>query len=545
MAANDLLLQMAKGSLDAIGNVLGEKINEGITLLNSDDDLADFKSSCKKPVGTLKNIPDEVYQGVMDSYYDALKEKDSGAVFDTLKASGKSWSEKVEDVIDTMTRPVDTKYVAIDGEDNYKISFPLSKVGIDSVASITQGNKVSILYWDNEFFGKSSMFKYFLSLWNIEQKLSNAVLGACVNVLKDNAPDLLQAAYSNTATNSEVKKILGVDVSSIKNKIKSKIQSALPKNTYLKNALSSYGTLTSRYDKLQKAISKGDYDSIYSATERFIKEQNNLVNALNKNGVEISLAALPDVQDPLNSHLKYNSAMTEASVLSGHGNSLAPANYDSRIKNIYATDFTDDIEIVGTGKNNKIYGGSGNDTLRGGKGKDSLYGGAGVDLIYGGAGVDLLYGGAGADSIFGETSSDKLYGEDGADTMVGGKGNDTIDGGADNDLLFGEQGNDKIYGDAGNDTLLGNKGNDSLWGGDGADVFYFERGDGRDIIFDYAAGEDKIFLASGSIDEVTMSGGNAKFQIGTSAITVRDALNKEIIIATETSETKYLNGEKI
>ena len=39
--------------------------------------------------------------------------------------------------------------------------------------------------------------------------------------------------------------------------------------------------------------------------------------------------------------------------------------------------------------------------------------------------------------------------------------------------------------------------------------------------------------------------GDAKFQIGTSSITVRDAVDKEIIVAYENSEDKYLNGEKI
>jgi len=543
MAANDLLLQMAKESLNAIGNVLGEKINEGITLFDSDDELADFKSSCKNPVGTLKNIPDEVYRGIMDSYYDALKEKDSGAVLDQLRQSDKSWTEKVSDVIETLTRPVSSSEVEVDGN-TYKIFFPLSKVGIDSVATVTQGSKVSVLNWDNEFFGKSSMFKYFLSLWNIEKRLSNEILGACFNVLKTNAPDLLQAAYSN-ASNNTIKEILSVNKSSIKNKVKSKIKSALPKNSYIQKALSNYGTLTTAYNKLQKAISQGDYDKIYQAKENFLNKQNNIISALNKNGVEISLETLPDAQDPLNPYLKYDYEMTTASVLSGHGDKLLPANYDERIKNIYATDFADDIEIVGNGKANKIYGGSGKNTISGGNGKDSIYGGAGIDLLYGGASNDLLYGGASADSILGEAGNDKIYGDEDDDHLVGGKGNDTLYGGAGNDLLFGEQNNDKIYGGDGADYLFGNAGNDSLWGGAGADIFYFEKGDGKDTIFDYTAGDDKIFLASGSIADVMIIGKNVKFQIGTSSITVRDAVDKEIIVATNNSEDKYLNGEKI
>ena len=50
MATNDLLLQAAKASLTAIGEVLGEKVSEGISLVSSDEDQLDnFKSSCKNP----------------------------------------------------------------------------------------------------------------------------------------------------------------------------------------------------------------------------------------------------------------------------------------------------------------------------------------------------------------------------------------------------------------------------------------------------------------------------------------------------------------
>ena len=52
MATNDLLLQAAKASLKAIGEVLGEKVSEGISLVSEEnDELSNFKSSCKKPVG--------------------------------------------------------------------------------------------------------------------------------------------------------------------------------------------------------------------------------------------------------------------------------------------------------------------------------------------------------------------------------------------------------------------------------------------------------------------------------------------------------------
>ena len=74
MATNDLLFQMATESMNAIGNVIGEKVSEGISLVSPEkDELANFQDSCKKPVGTLDDIPDEVYREVMTAYYDKLE----------------------------------------------------------------------------------------------------------------------------------------------------------------------------------------------------------------------------------------------------------------------------------------------------------------------------------------------------------------------------------------------------------------------------------------------------------------------------------------
>ncbi|MBR0060069.1 MAG: hypothetical protein IJP68_01175, partial [Selenomonadaceae bacterium] len=258
----------------------------------------------------------------------------------------------------------------------------------------------------------------------------------------------------------------------------------------------------------------------------FLKAQNSLVSYLAKQSVNVSVETLPDVLDPNDAYIKYNTAMTSVSVLSGHGDKLDSSTYGKKVKVIDASELATAIEISGNAKANTILGGSGNDTIYGGKGNDSIL------------------GGAGSDSLFGETGNDKLFGEAGDDLLSGGKGNDSILGGAGNDLLFGELGNDKIWGEAGNDTLFGNKGNDSLWGGAGKDVFYFESGDGKDVIADYAADDDKIFLASGSIDKVMMSGSNVTFKIGAASIKLRDAVDKEItVVLADSSEQKYLNGQ--
>lgn len=518
MATNDLLLQMAEESLDAIGDVLGEKVREGISLVSSDEDeLDNFKSSCKKPVGTLKDIPDEVYREVMTAYYDALKEKDAGTVIKQLAASGKDLDEKIEGVIETLTRPVSSRSVSVDN-DTYKISFPLSKVGINSVAQITRGNKISYLKWGDEFFGKTALFKYFVSLWRIEEKLSEAVLGACFNVLTTNAPDLLQAIYSD-APSSELKEIIGISTSS-KSSVKKKIKDALPENSYLNSALSKYGTLTKAYNKLQKEINSSDstYKNISKATESFLKARNSLVNYLAQENIAVDVSTLPDVLDPRDAYIRYNTAMTTVSVLSGHGDKLDSSIYSSKVKNIDASELTTAIKIVGNSKANKIYGGKSNDTLKGGSGNDSILGGLGNDKLYGNTGNDTLYGGNGRDSLYGN---------------------------AGNDIILGESGNDKLYGNAGNDSLGGGEGNDSLWGGDGKDIFYYSN-DENDTILDYTAGDDKIFLASGSIDKVMMNGKNVTFKIGTGSLKVRNVKDAEItVVFADNSESKYLNGKLI
>lgn len=72
----------------------------------------------------------------------------------------------------------------------------------------------------------------------------------------------------------------------------------------------------------------------------------------------------------------------------------------------------------------------------------------------------------------------------------------TISGGGKAETIYGEAGNDKILGGAG---------------------FVYGSGDGKDVITDYTAGQDKIKLASGSI---TVQNGKGK------KITIVDAAGK-------------------
>lgn len=188
--------------------------------------------------------------------------------------------------------------------------------------------------------------------------------------------------------------------------------------------------------------------------------------------------------------------------------------------------------IVGAGGNDVLAGGGGRDLLIGGAGDDNLFGdggfaaaqytwsvtrqvtteGAGVsyvpllsgavvldtseggaDFIYGGSGNDWAFGGAGNDFIDGGTGNDVLFGEAGSDILLGGSGDDVLVG--DNpgvvpeseegaDYLDGGDGNDTLYGNGGDDILIGGRGSDILVGGPGKDLYLFERGDGRDYVFD-------------------------------------------------------------
>ncbi|MCD2452583.1 putative Ig domain-containing protein [Methylicorpusculum oleiharenae] len=75
-----------------------------------------------------------------------------------------------------------------------------------------------------------------------------------------------------------------------------------------------------------------------------------------------------------------------------------------------------------------------------------------------------------------------LKGTDAAEHITSGAGNDFINGNAGNDWLDGGRGNDVLQGGAGSDTLRGGQGADVLAGGSGSDVYWFDSGDGADVI---------------------------------------------------------------
>lgn len=71
-------------------------------------------------------------------------------------------------------------------------------------------------------------------------------------------------------------------------------------------------------------------------------------------------------------------------------------------------------------------------------------------------------------------------------------------GNALDNLLIGNRGNNVLDGGAGSDTLYGGAGNDVLIGGSGADTYVFNRGDGSDLIREFAVeGDQQDFVRFG------------------------------------------------
>jgi Ca2+-binding RTX toxin-like protein len=114
-------------------------------------------------------------------------------------------------------------------------------------------------------------------------------------------------------------------------------------------------------------------------------------------------------------------------------------------------------------------------------------------LQIGSQGNDILHGRHGGDILLGLGGNDQLFGRGGLDFLFGGAGMDSLFGGGGRDYLYGGSGDDKLYGGAGNDFLAG---------GAGADKFLFDpsnKGEGYDVIDDFALGADKIVLNAADI----------------------------------------------
>lgn len=209
---------------------------------------------------------------------------------------------------------------------------------------------------------------------------------------------------------------------------------------------------------------------------------------------------------------------------------------------VTGTDY-DDV-IYGNGGNDTLYGGNGNDILSGGTGHDCLEGGSGddtyvwnlndgIDTISDYQGTNKIKFGANiaqANLSFAQVGNnlriivnndpsqgliiESYYSDtrrqietiefaDGSEASVAdlienlvSPPDQVIEGTADDDILTGGDGNDTINAGDGYNDITGGKGNDTLNGGYDKDTYYYNLGDGYDIISD-PYGRDKIIFGEG------------------------------------------------
>ena len=171
--------------------------------------------------------------------------------------------------------------------------------------------------------------------------------------------------------------------------------------------------------------------------------------------------------------------------------------------------------------------GSGNIRIKSGKGKElSIYNNSSTL-------VNTVVGGSASSNGSGKNSSNsatlKLTDSDKSPTTLG-LGVKTANAST-RTLAIKIVGNDlanSIKGGKGADTLSGGKGSDTLTGGEGKDVFYYEYGDGNDVITDYTS-KDKIKI-KGSYSTLS-SGDDVVIKVGSGKITVKDAIAEDLNIS--------------
>lgn len=201
--------------------------------------------------------------------------------------------------------------------------------------------------------------------------------------------------------------------------------------------------------------------------------------------------------------------------------------------------------LVGSGFADRLHGDHAGNVLAGLGGNDILVGRGGNDILIGGPGADWLYGSDGSDTAFYANSAgvtaDLLLaalntGEAAGDiftlieNLTGSAYRDILRGDNAANVLQGLAGHDVIQGRGGNDILIGSSGADALNGGAGRDVFAFHLSSdsipqARDIVQDFAPGQDLIDLRLIDADSTTMGDQAFSFISGTLFTAVAGQLN--------------------
>ncbi|MBE9211527.1 DUF4347 domain-containing protein [Plectonema cf. radiosum LEGE 06105] len=226
-----------------------------------------------------------------------------------------------------------------------------------------------------------------------------------------------------------------------------------------------------------------------------IRETGDVNFILTNNQLEIR-----DIRIPINSEIDRLTSIERAILSGGASNNI-----------IDARQFTGNVFL---------YGNEGNDSLMGGEGDDNLYGGEGSDTLNGGAGTDTIRETIDGDFRLADNyleinqanprrswGRDTLFSIERA-VLTGGESRNVLDAGqftgqvflygqGGNDTLWGGRGNDILKGGQGDDILDGRDGNDRLYGEAGRDIFVIRSGMGRDTIYDFEDGLDRLGLFNG------------------------------------------------
>ncbi|AVR96604.1 calcium-binding protein [Pseudoduganella armeniaca] len=126
-------------------------------------------------------------------------------------------------------------------------------------------------------------------------------------------------------------------------------------------------------------------------------------------------------------------------------------------------------------------------TLKGGEGHDTLNSYAETRAIDGGGGNDTIGGGALVASLLGGAGNDTI--------RFAAEANAAVDGGSGNDILSASS----ATGAMGSTRITGGSGDDTITGSYGATTYYFNRGDGRDVVTDNGdtASTDRLVFGAG------------------------------------------------
>ncbi|MFM7426020.1 MAG: DUF4347 domain-containing protein [Elainella sp.] len=209
----------------------------------------------------------------------------------------------------------------------------------------------------------------------------------------------------------------------------------------------------------------------------------------------------------------------------------------ANIENLILTG-ADAINGSGNELANRMTGNLGNNFLSGGAGNDTIVGGAGDDFLLGELGDDSMSGGLGNDVYVVDSLGDVIVerSNQGFDivqssvsySLSAGIEYLALDGIGDINATGNNLAN-TLLGNDGNNVLTGGAGNDDLIGGAGSDQFAFGSGAafsnatlGRDTIFDFTAGTDKIGLSKTTFAALTSAVGDGFSDASEFAIVRRD-----------------------